>query len=139
MPINHLGEFPVGFEALPLQARAPVLEEAPRLAFTLVVPELTKGLLEQVGRVLALVRRQQGFERLSALQGRTLSVREQRVFLALDVAVVLAAESRVLTLSYLVERLSQMTHDVALVKQDCCLQRVREGRVAKWLPHIHHR
>ena len=41
----------MGLEALPLQARAPVLEEAPRPALALVVPELTEGLLEQVGRV----------------------------------------------------------------------------------------
>src|SRR3972149_4750875 len=29
MPIDHFGEFLVGFEALPLQTRPPVLEEAP--------------------------------------------------------------------------------------------------------------
>jgi len=48
--INHLSKLLVGFQALPLQAGAPVLDEAPRPAFALVVPELTEGLLEQVAR-----------------------------------------------------------------------------------------
>src|SRR5260221_14633372 len=88
MSINHLSELLVGFQPLPLQARTPVLEEASRPALALVVPELTEGLLEQVSRVQALIRRQQGFKRLSALQGQVLPMREQRVFLALDVAAI---------------------------------------------------
>ena len=32
-----------------------------------------------------------------------------------------------------------MRHDVELVEQDCRLRRMRKGRVAEGLPHIHHR
>src|SRR5487761_2409344 len=139
MPINHLSEFLVGFETLPLQARAPVLEETPCPALTLVVPELAEGFLEQVRRVQALVGRQQRLERLPAFQGQVLVTREQCVFLSFDVATILAAEPRVLALSYLVERFSQVAHDVELVKQDRGLRRTRKGCIAKRLPHIHHR
>src|ERR1019366_7579320 len=51
MPIDHLGEFFIRCEPLPLQARAPVLEEAPRPALALVVPELAEGFFQNVGRV----------------------------------------------------------------------------------------
>ena len=139
MTIDHLSEFLVGFESLPLQARAPVFEETARPTFTLIVPELAERFLEQVGRVQALVGRQQGFERLFALQGEVLATREQRVLLAFDVAAVLAAESRVFTFSHLVERFAQMMHDVELVKENRCLRRSREGRVTERLPHVHHR
>jgi hypothetical protein len=47
MSSNHLSELLVGFQALPLEGRAPVLEEAPCPALTLVVPELAEGLLER--------------------------------------------------------------------------------------------
>ncbi len=139
MPIDHLSEFLVGFGALPLQARAPVLEESARPALALVVPELTEGLPEQVRRIQPLVRRQHFLERLPALQREVLATREQRVLLALDVAAILAAESAVLGLAHRVERISQMTHDVELVEQDRRLRRTRYGRVAKRLPHVHHR
>src|SRR3989442_11634735 len=118
MSINHLSELLVGFQALPLEGHAPVLEEAPCPALTLVVPELAEGLLEQVRRVQAFVGRQQRLERLSALHGQVLATREQRVLLTLDVAAILAAEPRVFALSYLVERFSQVAHDVELVEQD---------------------
>ena len=76
---------------------------------------------------------------LAAVQGQVLPVREQRVLLALDEAPILAAEPRVLALAHLVERLAQVAHDVELVEQDRRLRRVRRGRVAKRLPHVHHR
>ena len=50
MAINHIGKLHIGRQALPLEARAPVLEESPRPALALVVPELAEGLLEQVKR-----------------------------------------------------------------------------------------
>jgi hypothetical protein len=63
MSLDHVSEVLVGFEPLPLQARAPVVEEAPRPALALVVPQLPEGLLEKVGGVQALVG---GEQRLSA-------------------------------------------------------------------------
>ena len=55
VPINHGGEFLVGPQALPLEGRPPVLEEAARPALAAVVPELAEGFLEQVGGVQPLV------------------------------------------------------------------------------------
>jgi len=123
MPIDHLSKFLVGLQALPLQARAPVLKKAPRPAFSLVVPELAEGLLEQVRRVQSFVRCQQCLERLPAFHGKVFVTREQRVLLSLDVATVLAAEPRVFALSYLIECFAQVAHDVKLVKEDCRLRR----------------
>jgi hypothetical protein len=59
MTINHFGELLVGLEALPFERGTPVLEEAPRSAFLLVTPQLSEGLLEQVGGVQSLVGPQQ--------------------------------------------------------------------------------
>src|SRR5450759_78610 len=138
MLINHLSEFFVGFQALPLQARAPVLEESPRPALALVIPELTERFLEKICRVQALVGRQQGLQRTLAVQVEILPARQQRVLLALDVLALVPAEARVFRFAHRVERFAQMSHDVELVKQDCRLRRLRVGRVAEWLPHIHH-
>ena len=88
MPINHLGEFLVRFKPLPLQTGAPVLEESPRPGFTVVIPELTEGFLQQISRVQALVRHQQRLEGLPAFKGEILAVRKQRVFLTFDEAAV---------------------------------------------------
>ena len=108
MSINHLGEFFVRFEPLPLEAGAPVVEEAPRPRFAFVVPQLPEGLLEQVSRVQPLVGRQQQFERLLAFQGEVLSVGQQGVFLALDEAPVFAREPRVFGLAHFVQRIAQV-------------------------------
>src|SRR5260370_444537 len=139
MSIDHLGELFVGGEPLPLQAGTPVLEESSCPTLALVVPELAERLLEQVRRIQSLVGRQQRLERLPALQSQVLTPRQQRVLLTLDVAAILAAEPRVLGLAYLVERFSQMTHDVELVEQDRRLRRMCRRGVTKRLPHVHHR
>ena len=139
MPIDHLGKLFIRCEPLPLQARAPVLEEAPRPALALVVPKLAEGFLQNVGRVQALVRRQQQRERSLALQAKVLVACEKRVFLSLDEAPTFAADPRVFGLADLVERLAQMAHDVKLVEQDRRLRRPFARRVAKRLPHVHHR
>ena len=139
MAINHIGELLVGRQALPLEARAPVLEETPRPAFALVVPELAEGLLEQVGGVQALVGRKQGLERFPAVSAQVLPVRQQGVFLTLDVAALLAGQPGVFALADLVERLAQVAHDMELVEQDSRLGRFLVGDIAKRFPHIHHR
>ena len=139
MSINHLGEFLVRLQSLPFQAGAPVLEESPRPGFALVVPELAEDLLEHICGVQALVGRQQSLEGLPAHKGEILAVRQQRVFLPFDETAVTAAEPRVFTFSYQVQRLSQVAHDVKLVKEDRCLRRVCLGRIAKRFPHVHHR
>jgi hypothetical protein len=49
MSTDRRRELLVGFESRPLQARQPVLEEAPRQALTLVVGELAEGPLSRYG------------------------------------------------------------------------------------------
>ena len=61
MLTDRLKKFFVGFEALPLQTRAPVLEEAPCLALALIAPRTSQGVLEQVGRVQPFVHRSSRF------------------------------------------------------------------------------
>src|SRR4030081_1134219 len=59
MAVDHLGELLIWLEPLPLEAGAPVLEEASRPALALIAPKLAKTLLEDIGRVEPLVGRQQ--------------------------------------------------------------------------------
>src|SRR5260370_19943396 len=56
MAIDHVGELLVGLQSLPLERRAPVLEEAPCPTLVLLPPELAKRLLEHVGHVSTLGR-----------------------------------------------------------------------------------
>src|SRR5262249_15185825 len=49
MPIDHRGELLVRLEALPLEARTPVVEEASRPALALVAPQLAETLLQDIG------------------------------------------------------------------------------------------
>src|SRR6267143_4118684 len=51
VPVNHRGELLVGAQALPLEGRPPVLEEAARPTLAAVVPELPERLFEEVGCV----------------------------------------------------------------------------------------
>ena len=139
MTIDQLGELLVGFEPPPFQARAPVLEEAPGPALALVVPELAEGLLEHVGGVQPLVRREQDLQALPRCAGQILAMREQQVLLPLEVAPVFATEPSVLGLAHRVEGVAQRAEDVKLVEQDRRLRRIRRGRSAKRLPQVHHR
>ena len=66
MLLDHLRELLIGSKPLPFERRLPVLKEAPRPTFALVAPQLTEGLLKQVGGVESLVGTQQGLERLAA-------------------------------------------------------------------------
>ena len=59
MAVDHLGELLIWLEPLPLEAGAPVLEEASRPALALIAPQLAKTLLKDIGRVEPLVGRQQ--------------------------------------------------------------------------------
>src|SRR5262249_45167961 len=84
MTIDHLGEFLIRREPLPLETCGPVLDEAPRPAFAFIAPQLAEALLENIGRIEPFVGRQQYLQRLLAVEREILSAREQRVFLALD-------------------------------------------------------
>src|SRR5262245_33072333 len=82
MALDHGRELLIRFEPLPLQARAPVLKEAPCPALALVAPQLTEALLEHIGRVEPLVGRQQCLQRLLAVEREVLLARQQGVLLA---------------------------------------------------------
>src|ERR1700730_9769599 len=116
MTIDHLGEFLIRREPLPLEACAPVLEETPRPAFAFIAPQLAEALLENIGRVEPFVGRQKYLQRLLAVEREILSAREQRVFLALDVAPLATLEPGILALANRIQRLAQMPHDVELVE-----------------------
>src|ERR1700736_96487 len=73
MTIDHLGEFLIRREPLPLEACAPVLEEAPCPAFAFVAPQLAEAFLENIGRVEPSVGRQQHLQRLLAVEREVLS------------------------------------------------------------------
>ena len=93
---------------MPLERVAPVLEEALGPALPGVVPELSEGLFEQVGRVDPLVRGEQELERSAALQSQILAVRKQGVFLPLDETAVLPGQSRILALAHAVQGFTQV-------------------------------
>src|SRR6266851_2566998 len=83
VPLNHRGELLVGPQALPLERRPPVLEEAARPALAPVVPELPERFLEQVRGVQPLVGGEQRRERPAAAEGQVLAVGQQGVLLPL--------------------------------------------------------
>src|ERR1700704_275494 len=138
MMVNHRGELLVWPEPLPLEARAPGLEEAPCPAFALIAPQLAEALLEDIGRVEPLVGRQQCLQRPLAVEREVLPARQQGVFLALDVAPVAAGKPRVLALADRIQGFAQMAQDVELVEQNRGLRRMRLRRQAERFPHVHH-
>ena len=86
MALDHVAEALIRLEPLPLEAGAPVVEEAPCPTLVTIVPELAEALLEQVGGVEALVGGEQQPERALALKAEVLMARQQRVLVALDEA-----------------------------------------------------
>ena len=115
MLIDHLSEFLVGFQALPLQARSPVLEEPPCPTFPLIAPQLPEGLLQHIRCVQSLVRCEQRLQRPATFQRQVLPARQQRVLLTLDELAVPTFKPSVLGLAHLIERLAEVAHNVELV------------------------
>src|SRR6516165_4687174 len=139
MTIDHLGELLVRLEPLPLEAGAPVLEEAPRPALALVAPQLAETLLEDIGSVEPLIGRKQRLQSLLAIKREILFARQQRVFLPLNVAPIAPRKPPIFALSNLIQSLAQMPHHMELVEQNRGLRRMRRRRQPKRLPHVHHR
>ena len=71
-----------------------------------------------MGRVEPLVGGQQCLQCSLAVEREILPARQQGVFLALDVAPLVAGKPRVLTLADRIQGLAQMAHDVELVEQN---------------------
>src|SRR5919198_1346137 len=139
MTLDHLSELLVRLEALPLEARLPVVEETPRPAFPLVAPQLAEGFFQQVGGIEPLVGGQQGLQRLPAVRGQILVAGQQDVLLTLDVAPILALQPGVLGLAHLVQGVVQVPHHMEFVEQDGGLGRPLGADIAEGFPHIHHR
>jgi len=139
MPVDHRGELLVGPQALPLERRPPVLEEAAGPGLSAVVPELPERLLEQVRGVQALVGGEQGFEGPPAVEREILAVGQQRVLLPLDEPALPPGHAGVLALADLIEGVAEMPQDVELVEQNAGLRGVARGGEPEGLPHVHHR
>src|SRR5881397_1284531 len=135
--LDHGCELLVGFEPLPLQALLPALEEGAGPARGLVAPELAEGLFEQVGGVEPLVGLEQLAQGCSAIVGEVVAAGEQGVALPLDEGAVLAGETVVLAAPHLVERVTEVAHDVELVEDHPSVRSVLRERVAEGLPHVH--
>ncbi len=135
--VDHRRELLVGREPLPLEALFPAREEGAGPALGLVVPELAKGLFEQVGGVEPLVGLEQFGKGAAAVEGEVLTVGEQGVALSLDEGAVLGGETAVLAAANGVERVAEVAHDVELVEDDTCLWRMALERGTKGLPHVH--
>jgi len=135
--VDHRRELLVGREPLPLEALCPAREEGAGPALGLVVPELAKGLFEQVGGVQSLVGVQQLGKRTTAVEREVFAVGEQGVALSLDEGAVLGGEAVVLAAANGVEGVAEVAHDVELVEDDTCLWCMARERGTKGLPHIH--
>src|SRR6516162_6366438 len=114
MAFDHGRKLLIRLEPLPLQARPPVLEEAPCPSFALIVPKLAETLLEQIGAVEPLVGGEQGLQCLLAVEREVLPPLQQGVFLAFDIASVAARKPRIFALADGIERLAEMTHHMEL-------------------------
>src|SRR4030042_378535 len=88
--VDHLGKLLERLQFLSLQGCTPVVEELPGPCNAAVVPELSEGLLEQVGRLQPLIGLQQHPQGLLAIQGEVLPMRQQRISLSLDKPAILA-------------------------------------------------
>ena len=107
-------------------------------AFALVTPQSAGRLLENAGCIETLVNSEQLLQRMLAVKGRVLATRQQRVFLAHDVAAILAAEPNVLGFTNVIERVGEMAQEMELVEHNGGLRCARPGGVAERLLHVHH-
>lgn len=97
MVLKHPGKLAVRSQTLPFQAVFPVLEKSSGVTFATVVPKLSEGFLEDVGRVHMSVGLEHWstsfFRTLRPSQAQILAPGKQRVTRALDVTPVLTAET----------------------------------------------
>ncbi len=73
MGFNHVSELPIRLQPLPLQRVFPALEEGTSTPFGAVVPELSEGFLENVGRIQAAVDLEQFLQGPSPVQVQVLT------------------------------------------------------------------
>jgi hypothetical protein len=136
--LNHRRELLIGFEPLPFERVAPVVEEATCPAGDVVVPQLSEGFLEHVRRVQSLVDREEQFQRLTALLMEVLPARQQVVLLPFDEAAAVSREASVLGFADGIERVGEVSQDVELVVDEPGLRGVAglERGGAEGFPHV---
>ena len=139
MGLNHLGKLLIRFETLPLQSRTPVFKKPPRPALFLVIPKLAKRFLKKISCVQPLISLQQFLQGRLPIQSKVLPMGKQRILLPLNKLPFFARKPGILAFPYRIQRLTQVTHDMKLVKKDGRLRRISPGRVPKRLPHVHDR
>ena len=139
MTLDHGGELLKGLQPLPLEAVLPVVEELPGPGLALVIPQLPKRFLEQIGRVEPLIGGEQRLKRLAAIEVQVLPVRQQGIAVALDETALLALYPTILGPAHVIQRLVQMAQDVEFVEHDLGLRGVYLCCLAKRFPHVHHR
>ena len=134
VPVDHLGELLIRLQPLPLQLPRRVLEELPWSCLAPVAPDLSEGLLQYIGGVEPIVRRQQELQVSPCSAAKVAHVRRQGVLLRLDELAMLAAESA----KFLLSDLAEVANDVKFVVKDRRLGRMLAGRIVEGRTHIHH-
>jgi hypothetical protein len=76
----------------------------------------SEGLFQQIGRIEPLVGVQQNFERSLAAQRKVLSTRQEGILLPFDVTSLATGEPGILALSYRIERLTQVPHNMEFIE-----------------------
>jgi len=115
---DHRRERLIGREPLPFEALPSAVEEGASPALGLVAPELSEGLLEQIGGVKPNFGLEQLIEGAAAVEGEVLAVEKQGIALSLDEGAILGGEVAVLTTADLVKRVAKVAYDVARVEDD---------------------
>ena len=133
---HRAGELPQRRETGAHGPGAPELEEALGPARTLVLPEPAEHLLQQVGPVDFRVQPDEGGQPLGLPAGKVPRVLQPQVAAVLHQVLVGLALLPDLLSAHLVDRLSQMAHDVELVEDDERLRRPRPHRVDVGPPHV---
>ena len=139
VPCDHFSEVLEGLKSAPAQVCFPVVEEFPSPGRVLVVPQLAKGLLEQVRLIEPAIGLEQEAQGTASLQVEVGPVRQQGIALAFDEPAVVPADAVILQATDLVHGLGQMSQDVELVVDDEGVGRVARRRGPEGLPHVHHR
>ena len=138
MPFDQLGKLLEWLQPLPAYRGAPLVEELAGPGLASVRPQLSELLLEEVGGIESLVRREERLESAPFLRGEILPVREEHILLFLDVLPVrTVGQALVLRLVDLIHRLVQMPQHMELVVEDGRLRCLRLGRIPERLLRVH--
>ena len=108
VPVYHVGELLIRCQTLPLQGGPPVLEEFAGPGGMCVIPQLSEGFLEYIGRVESPVGRQQKPETSAAIGLEMLTVCQQSIFLSFDESALWASQTGVFAFAHLIQGLAEL-------------------------------